>query len=187
MLSTGVGVSNNDSSSLGSSVISTLIATSTTSSVTPARPTQPGIAPACDAYAEANKGDYCEGFAQNHSITTDQLYAWNTILGPNGANCSNEFLAGNDYCIGVSTSIATTSTPTSSSSSAIPTQSGISPDCDDIVVAKKGEYCFEFAQENNITTAQLYAWNTVLGPNGQNCSSLFLAGYGYCVGVGKLN
>lgn len=167
---------------MGSSVISTFIATST-SSVTPARPTQPGIAPACNAYAKAYKGDYCEEFAQNHSITTDQLYAWNTILGPNGANCSNELLAGNDYCIGVSTSIAT-STATSSSS-AIPTQSGISPGCDDIVVAKKGEYCFEFAQDNNITTAQLYAWNTVLGPDGQNCSSLFLAEYGYCVGVGS--
>ena len=169
---------------MGSSVISTFIASST-SSVTPAHPTQPGIAPACNAYAEANKGDYCEKFAQNHSITTDQLYAWNTILGPNGANCSNAFLAGNDYCIGVSTNIATSTPTPTSSSSAIPTQSGISPSCDDIVVAKKGEYCSEFAQGNNITTAQLYAWNMILGPNGQNCSSLFLAGYGYCIGVGS--
>ena len=165
---------------MGSSAIGTFIATST-SLGTPPHPTQPGIIPACNAYAEAYKGDYCEDFAQNHSITTDQLYAWNTILGPKGADCATEFLAGNDYCIGVSTSIAAP-TPTSSSS-ALPTQSGISRGCDDIVVAKKGEYCFEFAQANKITTAQLYAWNTVLGPNGQNCSSSFLAGYGYCVGV----
>jgi len=64
-------------------------------------PTQSGITATCNKYAEAVAGDYCYIFAQNHNITTDQLYAWNAILRPNGANCSTEFQAGTDYCVSV--------------------------------------------------------------------------------------
>lgn len=46
-----------------------------------------------------------------------------------------------------------------------------------------GDYCYIFAQNNDITTAQLYTWNSALGANGENCGTEFFAGYYYCVGV----
>lgn len=101
------------------------------------------------------------------------------------------FYLGYDYCVGVSTTSSSQTSPTvtstvtssTSSTTSIPTQSGIASNCDDIVEAKSGDYCYEFAQDNNITTSQLYEWNSILGPSGQNCSNEFFASYGYCVGV----
>ncbi|KAI1827702.1 hypothetical protein F4861DRAFT_535908 [Xylaria intraflava] len=159
------------------STTTTASKTSSTSSLP--YPTQSGIAFNCNSYATPKAGDSCYQFAGDHHITTDELYAWNKILGANGANCSTEFQVGYDYCIGV----ATTSTPTTTSSAPAPTQTGLVANCDKIVVAQKGDTCYMFAQENNITTTQLYTWNPVLGVNGVNCSSKFQAGYGYCVGV----
>ncbi|KAK3674232.1 hypothetical protein LTR78_005701 [Recurvomyces mirabilis] len=152
-------------------------------------PTQSGITPSCNKYAEAVSGDYCYVFAQEHNITTDELYAWNQILGPNGANCSTQFQAGVDYCVGVSststspTTMSKTPTSTTPTSTPVPTQSGLAADCVKIVEAKSGDYCYEFAQNNAITTTQLYTWNPILGSNGAECSTEFQAGVGYCVAV----
>lgn len=96
--------------------------------------------------------------------------------------------AGYDYCVGVSgTSTSSSSTSTessvSTSSLAYPTQSGITPACNIYAEAKTGDYCYIFAQNNNITTDELYSWNAILGPNGANCSTEFQAGYDYCVSI----
>jgi hypothetical protein len=65
-------------------------------------PTQTGIIPNCNKWAAASGMDYCYIFAQEHGITTDQLYAWNTVLGSGGSNCSTSLWKGYYYCIGVS-------------------------------------------------------------------------------------
>lgn len=132
-------------------------------------PTQSGITPDCNKYQIAKSGDYCYKFASDNGITTDQLYEWNTVLGSGGANCQTQFQAGEYYCIGVK--------PPS------PTQSGIASNCNKYQIAKSGDYCYEFAQNNNITTDQLYMWNTVLGSGGANCQTQFQAGEYYCIGV----
>ncbi|KAI1109681.1 hypothetical protein F5Y14DRAFT_444510 [Nemania sp. NC0429] len=150
---------------------------STTTTTSLPYPTQSGIVANCNKFKNAVSGDYCVKFAADNGITPDQLYAWNAILGPNGANCATQFQAGVDYCVGVSGMSSTTTT------SAIPTQSGIAANCNKIVVAESGDYCYLFAQNNNITPQQLYTWNPVLGPNGENCSLQFQAGEGYCVSV----
>ncbi|GAB7348916.1 hypothetical protein MBLNU459_g7604t2 [Dothideomycetes sp. NU459] len=156
--------------------------TSSTSSTTSPYPTQTGIVANCNKYAEAVSGDYCSKFASDNNITTDELYAWNAVLGAGGENCSTEFFANYDYCVGISSPTTTTSS-TTSTSSAIPTQSGIISSCDKYAEAVSGDYCTKFATDNDITTAQLYAWNAVLGPNGENCSTELFVGYSYCVGV----
>lgn len=149
---TSTGVQVNGSST---SPTSTSTSSGSTATTTLPYPTQTGIDPACDLYAEAMSGDYCYKFAQDHNITTDELYAWNHALGPNGANCSTQFQAGYDYCVGVSTTPSSTPTPTTTSppstttSSSLPTQSGIDPNCDKLVEAQKGDYCYEFAQANS--------------------------------------
>jgi LysM repeat protein len=44
-------------------------------------PTKSGITSACNKYAEAVSGDGCASFAQEHGVTTTELYAWNTMRG----------------------------------------------------------------------------------------------------------
>jgi LysM repeat protein len=147
---------------------------------------QSGINPQCTKYAEAASGEYCSEFAPKYSITTTQLYAWNPILGANGANCGTEFQAGVYYCVGAPSTASTTSTsaPTTTSVSAPgPTQSGITSSCNKFAEAIANDACGTFATRNGITTAQLYAWNAVLGSSGQNCASSLWAGDYYCVGV----
>lgn len=139
--------------------------TSVSSATGAPSPTQSGIASNCNKFQIAKAGDYCYQFASDNGITTNQLYAWNTVLGTNGANCSTLFQAGEYYCVGV------------------PTQAGIASNCNKYAVANAGDYCYKFASDYGITTDQLYSWNTVLGTDGSNCSTLFQAGYSYCVGV----
>ena len=164
-------------------------------------PTQVGIAKNCNAFAYADTNDTCYDMSQSFDITLAQLTTWNPVLGyPDGHNCTTQFWTGYDYCVGVpgtstsSSSISGESSATISSlpyqtqsasatvsSLPYPTQSDITPTCDKYVDAKAGDYCYLFAQNNNITTDELYSWNGILGPNGANCSTEFQAGYDYCV------
>ncbi|KAF2717240.1 hypothetical protein K431DRAFT_233570, partial [Polychaeton citri CBS 116435] len=64
-----------------------------------------------------------------------------------------------------------------------PTHSGIAANCNKYQIAKSDDYCNESAQNNNITTDQLYMCNTVLGADGANCQTQFQAGEYYCIGV----
>lgn len=138
-------------------------------------PTQSGIVVDCDRYDQPTDGEGCEAFAQSHNITSGSLYKWNTILGHNGADCGSEFQLGYYYCIDAGGAVPPVPSPH---------QDGIADNCDSYAEAKDGEYCSLFADEHNITTANLYAWNTVLGSNGENCGSSFFKDYYYCIGVG---
>ena len=127
--------------------------------------------------------------SQRYHITLAQLTTWNPALGfPDGHNCTTKFWVGYDYCVGVAgwnTSPVSSSIVPSSTVSGLsyPTQDGITPSCNNYVEAKKGDYCYKFAQDNNITTDELYSWNSILGANGADCSTQFQAGYDYCVSI----
>ncbi|OCL06228.1 carbohydrate-binding module family 50 protein [Glonium stellatum] len=154
-------------------------------SVTAPGPTQSGIDSRCSAYAMAQSGDNCASFAKTNGISTDQLYAWNGILGTSGANCNTNFWANEYYCVGISGGATppATSAPQNPVTAPGPTQSGIASNCNKFAQAQSGGSCSGFAQSNGITTAQLYAWNPILGSNGGNCNSNFWANEWYCVGV----
>ncbi|KAG9963623.1 hypothetical protein KCU61_g3456, partial [Aureobasidium melanogenum] len=169
-----VGIVNGTSATTTSSTAS--ISTTSQSTTSLPYPTQSGIVSNCNKFVEAVSGDYCSKFASDNGITTAQLYAWNPVLGSTGQNCDTAFFAGYDYCVGISG-------PTTTTTSQIPTQTGISAQCTKVVEAVSGDYCSKFATENGITTTELYTWNPVLGSSGQNCNTAFFAGYGYCVGV----
>ncbi|OHE97574.1 LysM domain-containing protein [Colletotrichum orchidophilum] len=141
-------------------------------------PTQDGLVTNCNNYASATAGDGCEGFATRNSIEPTQLYAWNPVLGTAGSECSTALWASEYYCIG-------TWKPTQTSAVAAPgpTQTGITSSCNKFAEAISGDVCTVFASRNNITPAQLYAWNTVLGANGENCAGSMWAEEYYCVGV----
>jgi LysM repeat protein len=50
-------------------------------------------------------------------------------------------------------------------------------------MANSGGSCTAFASRAGITLSQLYAWNSVLGSNGENCNTQFWGEEYYCVGV----
>lgn len=62
--------------------------TPTTTTPSGPSPTQSGITSDCNKYQIAKSGDYCSKFASDNGITTDELYAWNIVIGADGANCS---------------------------------------------------------------------------------------------------
>jgi len=64
-------------------------------------PTQTGITANCNKWVAAKSGDDCYDFAVANGITQANLYAWNIVLGANGASCSTLFQAGENYCVGV--------------------------------------------------------------------------------------
>jgi hypothetical protein len=154
---------------IGVSSSSTTTSSSATTSSSIPSPTQSGIISTCNKYAEAPSGSYCSLFATTESISLSELYAWNTILGRNGANCGTAFFADYYYCIGIAT-------PS-------PIQTGIISTCNNYAAAPSGSYCSLFASDEGITLDELYAWNTVLGSNGANCGTEFFADYYYCIGV----
>jgi len=156
-------------------------------------PIQSGVTTAgCKLFGQAPAGDYCYNFAQEFNIPLDQFYLWNPVLGAGGAKCSTNFWAGNWYCVSgpasaassTSTRTSITATPTSIAPAVpSPTQTGITANCNKWAAASGTDYCYIFAQEHGITTDQLYAWNTVLGSGGSNCSTSLWKGYYYCIGV----
>jgi LysM repeat protein len=130
--------------------------------------------------------EFCSEFAPKNGITVAQLYAWNPILGANGEACETQFQADMYYCVGAPSSTPTTPTPTSNPSTTAtpsPVQSGINPQCTKYVKAVSQEFCSEFAPKNGITVDQLYAWNPILGANGEACNKQFQADMYYCVGA----
>lgn len=133
----------------------------------------------CNNFALAKAGDTCFDFAGAHGISTGQLYAWNPVLGLDGANCSTNFWASEYYCIGVRAAATGTAPATAPG----PTQSGIVSNCDNFAQAADGDTCAAFAARNMISNAQLYAWNAVLGSTGQNCQTMLWAKEWYCVGI----
>ncbi|KAK8130344.1 LysM domain-containing protein [Apiospora kogelbergensis] len=133
------------------------------------------LAGGCTKYDQPELGDGCEKFASDHGITPADLYAWNSVLGSRGDNCGSQFFLGYYYCIA---GPASTAPPVPS-----PTQAGITSKCNSYTKAVKGEYCSLFAQEHGVSLSDLYAWNGVLGANGENCGTAFFADYYYCTGV----
>jgi hypothetical protein len=147
----------------------------------------------CNAWQTPGQGLGCVDFALLNSLSSEKLYEWNPILGPNGENCTTMFQFRVYYCVGVviggSSGSGPTTTPPSSPTipSAVtvpgPTQSGITSSCNRYALPASGQGCYDFATANSITPAQLYSWNAVLGPNGENCGNQFQAGEYYCVGI----
>lgn len=134
-------------------------------------PIQSGVISNCNRYEKTNSGGAkCEIFANRIGVSLAQLYAWNSVLGPNGENCGSKFLGDTYYCVGV--------TPPPGA-----TQDGITPYCTKYEKANPGGSCPVFANRVGISTSQLYAWNSVLGNNGQNCQTSFWGDTYYCVGV----
>ncbi|KAI0437595.1 hypothetical protein F4803DRAFT_555865 [Xylaria telfairii] len=164
----------------GGVVIPTTTITSTVNPVSGGvvpSPTQDGLVTNCNNYATAKSGQGCYDFATSNNIMPSQLYAWNPVLGLDGIDCTTALWASEYYCIGTQQPTSTTITAPG------PTQSGIVSNCDKYAVAMSGDSCSDFASRNEITNAELFAWNPVLGSKGENCANSLWVGEYYCVGI----
>ncbi|KAF2649567.1 carbohydrate-binding module family 50 protein [Lophiostoma macrostomum CBS 122681] len=152
---------------------------------------QSGVSKMCNAWQTPAQGLGCVDFSILNGIGSDKFYEWNPVLGPNGENCTTMFQFKVYYCVGVVISGSGSGPTTSLSSPTItsvvtapgPTQSGIVASCTKFAKPTTGTGCYDFATQNGITPTQLYQWNTVLGPNGENCGTQFWGDEYYCVGV----
>ncbi|KAI2635310.1 hypothetical protein GGS21DRAFT_489973 [Xylaria nigripes] len=141
-------------------------------------PTQDGLVSNCNNYASAVTDQGCYDFATSHNVAPSQLYAWNPVLGADGVDCSTALWASEYYCIGTQGPTSTTQVTAPG-----PTQSGIVSNCVKFAAAHAGEGCEDFAKQNGITYSELYAWNKILGPNGEHCGTALWTGEYYCIGV----
>jgi hypothetical protein len=105
---------------------------------------------------------------------------------------SNHFLyCSYAYCVGLTTTSVTTQTSSTPPPTTVtpvpapgPTQANSIPsNCNKYAMAPAGSWCAKFAEDEGISLANLYAWNAVLGPNGENCGGSFWANTYYCTGV----
>ncbi|KAI3331384.1 hypothetical protein F4824DRAFT_294880 [Ustulina deusta] len=173
----------------GSTPTSTMTPTST---IGPGAPTQTGQPANCNKWYIVKSGDSCATVENTYFITSAQFLAWNPSV---SSDCSTGFWADYAYCVGTTDTISSTrSTPaatTTTTSAASPSITAPDPhqdnnavsNCNKYAQVKDGDYCYIFAQNNGITTEQLYSWNAVLGSDGSGCDTSFWLGYWYCVGV----
>lgn len=136
-------------------------------------------------------GDSCSSVADVYFITLTQFLAWNPAI---SAGCSAGFWADYAYCVGTIDTISLTrssniaSGGSTSSTSSLPISTPNQPNnaisnCNRFAASQSGDWCGKFAERNGILLTQLYAWNAVLGADGNGCTSNFWAGYYYCVGI----
>lgn len=122
----------------------------------------------------------CQDIATDYSITVSDLTAWNSWI---GSSCDTGLYANLGYydqravCIGVNASAptasaspvpVTASTPTMTSASIGPTQTGIVAGCLQFYTVKSGDSCAVIDSTYSITFSQLYAWN----PAGKHSNAL---------------
>ena len=134
-------------------------------------------------------GDSCSSIENAEFLTDDEFHSWNPAV---SSDCSTGLWAGYAYCIATSnydpsrTALPAASSTTQAATLSSPTQiNSIISSCNKYALAQSGDYCSKFAEDNGISTSDLYAWNTVLGSDGVNCNTAFFANYYYCVGVGS--
>ncbi|KAH7321501.1 hypothetical protein BKA65DRAFT_568274 [Rhexocercosporidium sp. MPI-PUGE-AT-0058] len=176
-LGTGADTANQQRGGPGGRVTPCPTYTSAPSATSAAGPTQTGIVSNCNSYAMADLSIGCFDFATQNCINTTQLWAWNGVLGKNGENCQTLFWAKEYYCVNTFAVSSTTPTTTSSTSkvTSTSTHNGILSNCNKCATPLNGIGCFDFATQQGITQAQLYAWNPALGLNGANCGTVFWA------------
>ncbi|KAK8007950.1 carbohydrate-binding module family 50 protein [Apiospora marii] len=167
---------------------STTSAPTTSSAPTPPAQTQDGQTADCNKWHVVKDGDDCGVLEKQYSLTHAQLLAWNPAI---SEDCVNGFWGGYAYCVGVSSSGSSstvTSKPPAETNGPVaapePNQAGNAvASCNQYGQAQDGDWCTAFADRHKVPYDKFYAWNTVLGANGQNCGGSFWGKYWYCIGV----
>ncbi|EHA24464.1 hypothetical protein ASPNIDRAFT_181794 [Aspergillus niger ATCC 1015] len=146
----------------------------TETAVYPPTKTQPGLAPSCSAYYEAQPSDTCDQIlASNPMLKFPLLFEWNPAL---KADCSG-ILPGYFYCIAAYNSTNLPSPPTVTNQP-YPMKAGTAKNCTAWYKKEDGDTCDLIVEMfGTFDKAQFVAWNPAVGVK---CIGLE-NGYYYCV------
>ncbi|GES63224.1 putative muramidase [Aspergillus terreus] len=141
-----------------------------------ARPTQPGIAPNCQDFHKAEKGDTCEKILKDVPLLKeDDLHKWNPALGP---DCKG-LIPGYYYCVAAYGGGWLPMPPTVTKVPS-PTATGIISNCVSWYKRTYGETCDDIVRMfGTFSVKEFLKWNSDLT---ENCVGL-QDDYWYCVGV----
>ncbi|KAB8246220.1 hypothetical protein BDV35DRAFT_231250 [Aspergillus flavus] len=156
-----------------------------------AAPTQSGVSSSCAKYHLVHPGDTCYTIQDEYGdFTLEQFYSWNPSI---GKGCIG-IQPGYYVCVGTeSKSTSISMTPTTGSSTAIPSktsegssasdpqphQTGIPANCNKWHYVVDGDECETIATKYGITLQQFYTWNPAIG---STCRFLWKDNY-VCVGI----
>ncbi|KAL7654884.1 hypothetical protein ACMYSQ_006872 [Aspergillus niger] len=146
----------------------------TETAVYPPTKTQPGLAPSCSAYYEAQPSDTCDQIlASNPMLKFPLLFEWNPAL---KADCSG-ILPGYFYCIAAYNSTNLPSPPTVTNQP-YPMKAGTAKNCTAWYKKEDGDTCDLIVEMfGTFDKAQFVAWNPAVGVK---CIGLE-NGYYYCI------
>jgi hypothetical protein len=147
-------------------------------------PTQAGMVSNCNKFVVVNLGDTCNSLAFfNGPVSTEEFVVWNGGVG--GMACTS-LQAGTYACVGVTSPVSTTPTPTAivganGIATPIPTQSGMVSNCNKFVKVNPGDTCNSLAFFNGpVSTENFVVWN--IGVGGIACTNLQAGTYA-CIGI----
>jgi LysM repeat protein len=165
------------------SVTATATTTTTGDGVSTPSPIQTGIVSTCDKFYLVVSGDTCDSVASDAGISLTTFYDWNPAV---GTDCAD--LEVDEYvCVDIigyvasSTTTAAASTTTSGNGITTPTpyETGMVSDCNAFYLVSSGDSCTTIADAEDITVADIEAWNADVGTD---CADIWL-GYYICVGI----
>ncbi|KAL1895036.1 hypothetical protein Sste5346_005456 [Sporothrix stenoceras] len=158
---------------------------------TPAGLTQTGTIVTCNKWYLVQKGNSCATVTHQFGITLALFLAWNPAV---SSDCTVNFWGGYAYCVGVGTSVPSTSTTserttTTTTKKVVPTETtppgpimtGSPANCNNWYLVVRGDTCGKIESKFGISHDQFLAWNPVISAD---CSTNFWLGEAYCVGVG---
>jgi LysM repeat protein len=158
-----------------------------TALTSPDKPTQTGTISTCNRWYDVISGDSCYSVETTFGITHAQFLSWNPAV---SSDCTQNFWVGDSYCVGIGSGTPVSTTSSSSMSTArktaattgpdMPTQSGISSQCNAWYDVVSGDTCSAIEGAFNVTHAQFLLWNPAVS---SDCASNFWVGNSYCVGI----
>ncbi|KUM63772.1 hypothetical protein ACN42_g3298 [Penicillium freii] len=145
------------------------VSASASASSTSAFPTQTGVVHDCNKWHYVSGKDDCDSIQAEYDLTPAQFYHLNPAT---GSKCSNLWRKTN-VCVGepgLTPSATITTTGSSSSTSAFPTQTGVASDCNKWHYVSGDDDCASIEKQYDLTTAEFYRLNPATG---SNCTNLW--------------
>jgi hypothetical protein len=167
-------------------------------------PTQGGLTSNCREFYKPEKGENCATILAKYGISIAEFYAWNSGVGSTCDNMwadtyhcvgKNLFREHQNWIAVLLTPLlavigqtsrpqnlpptptTTTRTPTTTGTginTPLPTQPGMTPNCDKFYFVKEGETCAGIIRQFSISLNQFYDWNKGVG---SDCKDMWAKAY----------
>ncbi|OAQ72016.1 LysM domain-containing protein [Pochonia chlamydosporia 170] len=129
----------------------------------------------CNAFYFVKLNDRCADIVSQYGISLTDFQTWNPKV---GNDCTG--LWANTYaCVSIIGHVPTPTNPGNGIQTPVPTQPGMTSNCDKFQLIKTGDTCVDIATRNGISVQDFLQWNPQAG---SSCTGLWANAYA-CVGV----